>query len=524
MAFIHRMGWYGTLAIILAGAATVSTSTVAGVPSTPHGENVTMRSVIPVPVERINLEGSYRFNADSAISATGEARPVGEYLASILRGQTGELLPFNNLGNIVLVVEPGHPENGYSLSINSSRIWIAANDAAGLFLGVQTLRQLLPPPNPNTHNWAVAATDITDSPRFSYRGAMLDVARHFFGVEDVKRYIDEIAMLKLNVLHLHLSDDQGWRLEINGWPRLTEIGGASEVGGGTGGYYTQAQYSEIVNYAASRYITIVPEFDMPGHTNAALSSYAELNCNNRATRPYHGYGVGFSSLCVHKEVTYQFIADVVNQVAALTPGPYFHLGGDESSATSLDDYKYFVDRVARIITDAGKLPMGWHDIGYAPNLPKGTVGEYWDYTTPRGASASLTEWILDAGGKLVMAPSNVAYVDQKYSSSESIGTNWAQPPLTLEESYGWDPASVFPSYPEQSVLGVEAPLWTETVKTMADIEYMAFPRIAAIAEIGWSKLDPSRNFEEFVIRLATFGIYMESAGINFKRTPEVPWQ
>lgn len=523
MALIHRMGWYGTLAILLAGATSVTNFTPAGSPPPPESVNVTVRTLVPKPVQRINTQGSYRFGDGSAIAATGDARPVGEYLANLLRPLTGELLPMNPKGDIVLVVEPGHPAGGYDLRVRPSGIWIAANDPSGLFLGIQTLRQLLPPPVAGVTSWAIAATDITDYPRFSYRGAMLDVARHFFTVSEVERYIDEIAAIKLNVLHLHLSDDQGWRLEIKGWPRLTEIGGATEAGGTPGGYYTQAQFSEIVAYAASRFVTIVPEFDMPGHTNAALASYAELNCNSVARKPYYGYSVGFSSLCVHKEITYEFIADVVNQVSALSPGPWFHLGGDESSATSLEDYKYFVDRVMKIITDAGKTPMGWHDIGYAPNIPTGTVGEYWDYTTPRGGSPSLTGWILDAGGQLVMAPSNVAYVDQKYSLSESIGTQWAEPPLTIEESYGWDPTGVFPSYPEQSFLGVEAPLWTETVHNMQEIEYMAFPRIVAIAEIGWSP-SADRSFEEFAPRLATFGVYMEAAGINFKRTPGVPWK
>ena len=526
MALIHRMGWYGVLAIALACASTANsaivTTTTAGEAPEPPSASVLARTVVPAPVFRVNGDGAFQLGPTTTVEARDAARPVAEYLVNLLRPMTGLSLPLSGRGDIVLVVEPGHPQGGYDLRVRTSGIWLAANDAAGLFLGVQTLRQLLPPATPETTRWGISATTISDYPRFSYRGAMLDVARHFFGVDDVKRYIDDIAMLKLNVLHLHLTDDQGWRLQIDGWPRLTEIGGSSQVGGNGGGYYTQEQYREIVAYAAARYITIVPEVDMPGHTNAALASYAELNCNGRARPLYRGTGVGFSSLCTSKELTYQFVADVVTQLAALTPGPWIHLGGDESSATSTADYTAFIDRAAAIVAATGKTVMGWHDIGYGKALPQGTIGEYWDYTTPRGGSPTLTQWILDAGGGLVMAPANVAYLDQKYDLSERLGTTWAQAPTTIQEAYGWDPSDVFPTHPENSVLGVEAPLWTETIRTMGEIEYMAFPRIAAIAEIGWSPRD-GRSFEEFAPRLGVFGAYLQAAGIGYKRTPGVPW-
>lgn len=527
MAFRHRVGWYVPLAIVLAAAITV-----AGVPTVtvdpPPGPlptstiSVLARTVVPSPVYRIPGEGAFILDEDTSVTARGDAAPVAEYLVELLRPMTGLSLPVTGWGNIVLAIEPGHPPGGHALRVTPDAIRVSADDAEGLFDGVQTLRQLLPPKNATTGRYGVASTTIIDYPRYTYRGAMLDVARHFFGVADVKRFIDHIAMLKMNVLHLHLTDDQGWRIEIKGWPRLTQVGGSRQVGGGAGGFFTQAQYSEIVDYAASRFITVVPEVDMPGHTNAALASYAELNCDGRARDLYYGMSVGFSSLCVGKDVTWRFVTDVISQLAALTPGPWVHIGGDESDATTTTEYAAFINRATGIVADQGKTAVGWHDIGYGSGAPTGTVGQYWDYTTPRGGSAELTRRIVANGGQLVMSPSNVAYLDQKYDLSEDIGTQWAQAPLTIQEAYGWDPAAVFPSRAPDTVLGVEAPLWTETVHTMADIEYMAFPRIIAIAEVGWMQ-QGSRDFTDFAARLATFSSYLDAAGVGYKRTPGVPW-
>lgn len=526
MAFRHRVGWYVPLAIVLAAAipvAGVPTATVDPPPGPLPTSTISVlaRTVVPTPVSRIPGEGAFILDKNTSVVARGDAAPVAEYMVNLLRPMTGLSLPLTGRGNIILIIEPGHTPGGHELRVTPDTIRISANDAEGLFDGVQTLRQLLPPKNATTGRYGVTTT-ITDYPRYAYRGAMLDVARHFFGVADVKRHIDHIAMLKMNVLHLHLSDDQGWRIEIKGWPRLTQVGGSRQVGGGAGGFYTQAQYTEIVDYAASRFITIVPEIDMPGHTNAALASYAKLNCNGRARALYYGMSVGFSSLCIGKGVTWLFVTDVVSQLASLTPGPWIHIGGDESDATTMTEYVAFVNRATGIVADQGKTAIGWHDIGYGSKMPEGTIGQYWDYITPRGGSTELTRRIIANGGQLIMAPSNVAYMDQKYDLSERIGRQWAEAPLTIQEAYGWDPAAVFPSRDPDTILGVEAPLWTETVETMADLEYMAFPRIIAIAEVGWMQQD-ARNFKDFAKRLATFSSYLDAAGIGYKRTKGVPW-
>ena len=239
---------------------------------------------------------------------------------------------------------------------------------------------------------------------------MLDVARHFFGVDDVKRYMDLMALYKLNRLHLHLSDDQGWRIEIKSWPNLAIEGGKSEVGGGPGGYYTQQDYTALVDYGRERHITIVPEIDMPGHTNAALASYPDLNCDGIARQRYTGIEVGFSSLCVDKDITYKFIDDVVREIAALTPGAYFHIGGDEVKTLTAAQYVAFVERVQAIVQAHGKETIGWDEIAPAHLLPT-TIVQHW---RPDGAPSQAVA----KGARVVMSVANRAYLDMQYDAGE----------------------------------------------------------------------------------------------------------
>ena len=391
------------------------------------------------------------------------------------------------------------PEEGYRLEIDASGIRIEAADEPGLFHGRQTLLQL-------TVDGRVPFVTIEDYPRFAYRGAMLDVARHFFGVEDVKKYIDDIALLKLNHLHLHLTDDQGWRIQIDSWPELTRAGATTEVGGRGGGsavplYYSKDQYREIVEYAASRFITIVPEIDMPGHTNAASVAYPELS--DTPVQPYEGIEVGFSSLAIRSERTYQFVDDVVREVAALTPGAYLHLGGDESLSTSDDDFLYFIGRATAIAATYGKTLIGWHEMGRSTELPAGTIGQYWSFTTPQPGAAEHTLSFVEQGGAVIMSPADVAYLDMKYDPLTELGLTWANGPTSIEESYGWDPAAIVPGIGDEQLLGVEAPLWSETTATIQDVEYLAFPRLASVAEIAWSPRG-TRDFAEFSPRLDRF--------------------
>lgn len=521
-----RMPRSALLAIggVVTGAAIIAGGTLAIIVNSNGAApvNETAATVIPAPVSHADGEGAFTLGAAAKIEADADAAPVGEYLASVLRTATGLPLPVADEGAITLAIEPGHPDGGYELRVTATGIRLTASAPAGLFWGVQTLRQLLPP-TPPAGGWAIGATTITDHPRFAYRGAMLDVARHFFGVEDVKRYIDDIALLKLNVLHLHLTDDQGWRLEIDGWPRLTDVGASTQVGGGGGGFYTQDDYREIVTYAASRYITIVPEVDLPGHTNAALAAYPELTCDGVAPAPYEGIEVGFSSLCVDRERTYEFVADVLGQLAALTPGPWIHIGGDEANSTPEEDYLRFIERASAIAAATGKTIIGWHEMGRSGALPRGTNGQYWSYTTPEVDSADLVRTFIENDGLVIMSPADVAYLDMKYDAFSPLGLVWANGPTSVEESYEWDPAEIVPGVGDAQLLGVEAPLWTETIVTIDDLERMAFPRIASVAEIAWSPRGP-RDFAEFAPRLATLGGHLDALGIAYARAAGVPWR
>ncbi|WP_374009776.1 family 20 glycosylhydrolase [Leifsonia sp. LS-T14] len=437
-------------------------------------------------------------------------------------------------GDIAIVIAPGegpHEDGsdsaeGYTLEVAAEGVRIGAATAAGAFWGVQTLRQLVPA-SCGDEPLTIAAVRVHDHPRYAYRGAMLDVARHFFTPAEVKRFIDAIALLKVNHLHLHLTDDQGWRIHIESWPDLTRVGGSTGSDGSRGGFYTQAEFRELVAYAAERYITIVPELDMPGHTNAALASYPELNPDGVAPALYTGSNVGFSSLRNGDPVTERFVRDVIREVAALTPGPYLHLGGDECLSTTEEDFGEFVRDAARAVVENGKTPIGWHELGKAAGLPAGTIGQYWDFTTPRGRAAELALAFVRGGGSVIMSPSDVAYLDIVYADGDPIGQDWADGPTTLRDAYVWDPARIVPGLGDAHILGVEAPLWTETVATIEDVEEMVFPRLAAVAEIGWStapgdtdQVEDARDFADFAERVHTLAEHWDAAGTRYRRAAE----
>ncbi|MBT2498204.1 beta-N-acetylhexosaminidase [Agromyces sp. ISL-38] len=512
-----------------------------------------MAGIIPAPVslELRDDATPFRLTESSRLVASGEgAAAVAETFAGLARAATGFELPVvggaagaSDLEFVVGIGSvPGRAIEGYALESGADGVRLAADTAEGLFRGTQTLRQLLPAEieradaaRAPASGWTVPAASVADAPRFAYRGAMLDVARHFFAVDDVLDLVDRLALLKLNALHLHLTDDQGWRIEIESWPELTGIGASTSVDGHGGGFYTKDDYRRIVEYAAARFITIVPEIDLPGHTNAALSAYPELNCDGVAPPPYEGTEVGFSSLCAspeREEATDRFLADITREVAEITPGPWLHLGGDESLATSEADFRDLVRRMTRAGAATGKTIIGWHEMGACRELRAGTIGQYWSFVEPAGDAVSLTKSFVGQGGRVILSPADVAYLDMKYPDDPEgplgavLGLDWAKGPTSLEEAYGWEPVGIVPGIGESDILGIEAPLWTETIATVPELEFMVFPRVAAIAEIAWSPsvaAGGSRSEVDFAARLAALGTHLDTLGVSYHRVAGVPW-
>ncbi|MDQ0777061.1 hexosaminidase [Streptomyces aurantiacus] len=518
----------GTLLLVAAAGISVA----GAAPSAPARTATPLSRVVPAPAS-VDPGGSpYRITSGTRIRVddSPEVRRVGSYLAGVLRPSTGYRLPVTDdpgRDGIRLRLtrkDAGLGAEGYRLTSGKGAVTITAREPAGLFHGVQTLRQLLPAavekgseqPGP----WPVAGGTITDTPRYAYRGAMLDVSRHFFTVDQVKRYIDQLALYKINTLHLHLSDDQGWRIAVDSWPRLATYGGSTQVGGGTGGHYTKAQYKDLVRYAASRHLDVVPEIDMPGHTNAALASYAELNCDGVAPPLYTGTAVGFSSLCVGKPVTYDFVDDVIRELAALTPGKYLHIGGDEAHSTSHEDFVAFMAKVQPVVAKYGKTVMGWHQLTGA-NPAKGALAQYWGMDRTSAAEKEQVAAAARAGTGLVLSPADRVYLDMKYTADTPLGLDWAGL-IEVRRSYDWDPGTYFPDVPGSAVRGVEAPLWSETLTTSANIEYMAFPRLPGVAELGWSPAS-THDWDGYKVRLAAQAPRWDALGMDYYRSPQVPW-
>ena len=482
--------------------------------------------VIPLPASvRPDPAAGFELSSGIPVSTVPEAAGIAEQVAALLRHATGLPVPTEDGGSIRILLE-GHDKagtspEGYRLDIAADGVTLRAPTEQGLFAGLQTLRQLLPT---GQHDGGAAgpvvlpAGRIRDEPRFPYRGTMLDLARHFFPVDEIKAHLDAIAQLKINHLHLHLTDDQGWRLEIPGWPRLTEVSGGAGTGvdGAGPGFLTGDEYADLVAYAARRFVTIVPEIDLPGHVNAAQVAYPELTRDDEPVPPRTDTRVGYSSLCADKEQTYVFVEDVIRAVAALTPGPYLHIGGDEAFCTPPEDYRAFLRRVLAMVGKYGKRAIGWHEIA-AVELPPTAIAQYWriEPADDRVARAAAN------GHRVLMSPADRSYLDMKYHPDTPLGLDWAGV-LGVERSYDWDPADRLPGVGEQSLLGVEAPLWSETLRSLADVQFMAFPRLAAIAEIGWTPR-AARDWPSFRRRLAAFGPRWAAQGVNYFRSPEIDW-
>ena len=497
-------------------------------------------ALVPLPAS-VTEPGTEPFALTAQTPLTGEPAAVAE-LRRLLdaRGAATAESPTSGAG-IHLAIEPGDAAESYTLESRADGVRIVGADAAGLFYGVQTLAQLLTLRN---GSFLIPSVRVEDAPRFAYRGVMLDVARHFHGVETVKAYIDRAASLKFNVLHLHLTDDQGWRLEVASRPRLTELSSSSSVGGDAGGFFTRDDYAQIVAHAASRHMTVVPEIDMPGHTHAVSLAYPELSEEpvlsdhiQEVVRDYggrlpvngvayDGMAVGFSSLRIREEETYAFIADVLRDVAEISPGPYLHIGGDEALGTDAADYEIFIARVSGMVASLGKTPIAWHEAGAARGIHPSTIGQYWGYVEPVDGADQRARAFVAHGARVILSPADAAYLDMKFDAESPLGLTWARGVTSARRAYEWEPAEVVPGLGESDLLGVEAPLWTETARDLAALDALAFPRIAAAAEAAWSPrtgAHPDRTWTSFRDRVAGLAPLWRALGIRFTPLPEIDW-
>ncbi|WP_460278076.1 beta-N-acetylhexosaminidase [Clostridium sp. CTA-5] len=477
--------------------------------------------IIPKPLSYKKGEGKFVLTKDATIYVKGnneketeEIGKIAEFIKEKLKTSTGFELNIikgeeGKKGGIYLTTigsDKNQGNEGYTLITTPENIKIIAYKPEGISRGVQTVRQLFPPTIEknavvNDVEWSIPVVTIEDKPEYAYRGLMIDVARHFFTVDEIKRQIDHAAQYKINKVHLHLSDDQGWRLEIKKYPDLTAIGGSTEVGGGKGGYYTQEEFKDLVKYASERYVEIIPEFDMPGHSNAALASYGFLNKDSKRKPLYTGTDVGFSSLMTDNEKTYEFIDDVIKEVSEISHSKYIHIGGDEANSTKKADYDYFVGRVSKIAQKYGKTPIGYDPIDTSPEINSSVILQNWKDSNKAAREKKM---------KMIISIAQKAYLDMKYNESTPYGLAWAGY-IPVETAYKWDPTDYSP---KELVLGIEAPLWTETISDTKAMDYMIYPRLLGYAEIGWTP-KTNRDWNEYKIRLEKHDERMKNQGINY---------
>ena len=492
--------------------------------------DLSSENLIPRPLKIVATNSAFGLDRNTIIYTSQNSigfPEVGEFLSEKIKWQTDLDLPVNlttspSTQRIIYINQSDSTtissKEGYDLYITQDSIILNAKTAEGAFRGIQTIRQIIPETSNDTLSenkmWLIPTGKITDNPNFEYRGAMLDVARHFFSVEDVKKYIDILAYYKINTLHLHLADDQGWRIEIKSWPKLTEIGGSSEVGGGPGGFYTQEEYKDIVAYAAKHFITIVPEVDMPGHTNAASVSYPILNGNGKTPKIYTGTEVGFSTFDTHKDTVYAFIDDVVREISAITPGPYFHAGGDESHVTKKKDFIHFFSKVDKIVKKYGKKMIGWDEIVHA-DIDTSAIAQFW-------ANEENAKLAVEKGLKIILSPGKKAYLDMQYDTLSKHGLHWAGY-IPVDTGYVWTPERYVQGINKENILGVEAPLWSETVSNMDEVEYLAFPRMIGYSELSWST-EENRNWENYKVRLGNQAPYLDKMNVKYYPSELIEWK
>ena len=508
-------------------------------------------SIIPRPVSMVTAEGTFLITQQTSIVASKENLHLAQNIRDWLKPALGFELSVTTrksdnsidlrLNNKLQDLGP----EGYTLTINTDGIHIEALAPAGLFYGFQTLRQLLPPDiyrkSPVGQEWSVPFVAIRDYPRFFWRGSHIDVARHFMPKEFILKYIDLIAMHKMNVLHMHLTDDQGWRIEIKKYPKLTEIGSMNDFGGSTpvnasgeehasslphGGYYTQDDIREIVAYAADRFVTVVPEIEMPGHSQAAIASYPELGNTGKQLSVMSSYGVSENVYNVD-DSTIRFLEDVLDEVMALFPSPYIHIGGDEVPKNQWHDspaaqakmkslglkdedelQSWFVQQIDSYLSSHGRRLIGWDEILEGGLAPGATVMSW------RGLDGGIAA--AKAGHDVVMAPGDWTYFDKyqsRFREQEPLAIGGYLPVQTVY-SYEPVPDALTPDEAKH-VLGAQCQLWSEYIPHPKQMEYMAFPRLCALSEVVWSPKE-GRNYDDFLARLQTHLERLKILDVNYR--------
>jgi len=513
-------------------------------PQPAPSEAIVVPALIPAPAEVLPRDGSFRFDAASRVVAGGvAARRVAAHFAGWIARTNGvePTIVDGPEGEIVFAIDPdafpGAPE-GYVLEVTSQGVRVASGDERGLFYGAVTLWQLLSSAPAGAVR--IPAMRIEDTPRFPWRGLMLDSARHFQSVEEIKQLLDAMALHKLNVFHWHLTDDQGWRIEIRRYPRLAEVGGCRIPAGEAGidpasgrprpycGYYTQDQIREVVRYAAERHITVVPEFDMPGHVQALVAAYPQYGSLGDTPPVSNEWGVHQYLLNVDED-TFSFVRDVLDEILELFPSQYIHVGGDEAVK---DQWKasprvqarmkelgiadedalqaWFVGRLHEYLSGKGRRLLGWDEI-LDGGIPEDAVVMSWR-GTEGGARAAR------AGHEVVMAPVDTLYLD--YLQTDSPNEPPGRPRLApLEAVYGFEPVPDGLSPVQQMrVIGVQANVWTEHMRTWERVQHAIFPRIAALAETAWSP-KARRDFAGFLQRLPAQLARYQAFGIAYAKTP-----
>jgi len=513
-------------------------------------------AVIPQPVDVAYGSGAFVLTAGTTISTDAAMRDVGYALADYVAPATGYHLPVGAgaSGSVISIRTDTSlarlGEEGYRLVVTPAGVRIRAFKPAGAFYAVQTLRQLLPiqifrQARVPGVTWSIPAVTIEDSPRFVWRGAHLDCGRHFMPKQFVKKYIDLLALHKLNRFHWHLTEDQGWRIEIKKYPRLTEIGawrngtligrqrGYADSsqwrfdGQRHGGFYTQDDVREIVAYAAARFITVVPEIEMPGHAQAAIAAYPELGNTPDPVGVGMRWGV-YAHILNPEESTIRFMQDVLTEVLALFPGRYVHIGGDEAVKVEWqaspraqarirelglrDEHElqsYFIRRMDEFLTAHGRSLVGWDEIlegGLAPNA----VVMSW-----RGTEGGIAA--AQADHDVVMTPTSHTYFDYYQSADTAAEPIAIGGFLPLETVYGYEPVpDVLTPAQARRILGTQAQLWTEYMPNARKVEYMAFPRLSALAEVAWSPRE-RKNFADFTARLGTHLGRLAILDVNYRR-------